>query len=164
MSTDVSTTAVRDIGALYGALSGRLEQIVRWDVRAQDAVIEDACQFAWSRLVHHPCRVESDSALPWLARTAIHEAFRQIRRDQREQPLDEELESGPIGPAPQELIEQRERIALLRSLPERQQRFLWLRAAGLSHSEIARHEACTRRTVERQLLRAKRGMKRAAGE
>jgi RNA polymerase sigma factor (sigma-70 family) len=164
-----ATTAL-DVSELYAALSGRLEQIVRLDVRASDQVIEDACQFAWSRLVFHADRVRREAALSWLATTAIHEAFKLVRRDRRECSLDDELEHGGGSelrssiPPPDELLEQRERLALVRSLPERQQRMLWLHALGLSYSEIARYSGCTPRTVERQLLRAKRAVRRALSE
>jgi RNA polymerase sigma factor (sigma-70 family) len=157
-----------DIDGLYVALADRLERIVRMDVRASDAVIEDACQFAWSRLVHHVGRVRSESALTWLARTAIHEAFKLIRRDGRELSLELAADESPglilaaVSPGPDELIEQRERLDSLRHLPERQQRMLWLQGIGLSYADIARDTGCTTRTVERQLLRAKQAMRAAA--
>jgi RNA polymerase sigma factor (sigma-70 family) len=151
-----------DIGELYGRLAPRLEQIVRLDVRAPEVVIEDACQFAWSRLLHHRNRVRTDTVMPWLARTAVHEAFKLLRRGRRELSLEAEIEQEaeepacrPVAPAPQEIVEQRDRLAEIGRLPERQQRFLWLHAFGLSYAEIAVHEGCTLRTVERQLLRAK---------
>jgi RNA polymerase sigma factor (sigma-70 family) len=159
-----------DVSELYRVLSGRVEQIVRLDVSAPDPVIEDACQFAWTRLVHHRHRVRRDSALPWLVKTAVHEAFKLIRRESRELSLDAVLDQCEPGldepaalsvraPAPEDLIEQRERLAVIRRLPERQQRLLWLQAAGLSYAEMAAHEGSTLRTVERQLLRAKRGLR-----
>ena len=55
-------------------------------------MIEDACQFAWSRLLHHSDRVHRETALAWLATTAVREAFRLLRRDRRELSLDAELE------------------------------------------------------------------------
>lgn len=157
-----------DVDALYRALSGRLEQIVRLDVRAPDALIEDACQFAWSRLVHHSARVRPECALAWLSRTAVHEAFKLIRRDRRELSLDAALEQvgetvlRTAAPDTGELIERRERLAAIRDLPERQQRLLWLHCLGLSYTEIALYSGCTPRTVERQLLRAKRTMRTLA--
>ena len=44
MNSMVSTgsAGVGDVGTLYAALSDRLERIVRFDVRTNDAVIEDA--------------------------------------------------------------------------------------------------------------------------
>jgi RNA polymerase sigma factor (sigma-70 family) len=135
-----------DVGELYGSLAGRLQQIVRLDVRAPDAVIEDACQVAWFRLLHHSHRVHRETVLAWLATTAAREALRLLRRD------------GRPG-TPHELIERRERLHEVERLPERQQRVVWLHALGLSYAEIALHEGCTRRTVDRQLLRARHALR-----
>jgi RNA polymerase sigma factor (sigma-70 family) len=153
-----------DVGLLYVLLAKRLEQIVRADVRAPDAVIEDACQFAWSRLIHHRHRVHREKVMSWLARTAVHEAIKLLRRDHRELSLDVASEeavpcSMPSTPAPHGLVENRERLGQLRWLPERQQRILWLNALGLSYAEIATREHCTVRTVERQLLLARHALR-----
>jgi RNA polymerase sigma factor (sigma-70 family) len=156
---------IGDIAELYGRLARRLEHIVRLDVRAPDAVIEDACQFAWSRLVHHRHRVQHETVLSWLARTAVHEALKLVRRDGREVSLEAECqdvgELPSTAPTPPELVEGRERLCMVGTLPARQQRVLWLHALGLSYAEIAQHEACTLRTVERQLLRARYAVRAA---
>lgn len=163
-----TTAGVGDVGELYGRLARRLEQIVRLDVRAPDVVIEDACQFAWSRLLHHRDRVHRETALTWLSRTAVHEAFKLLRRDGRELSLQDAADQ-PTAPVlgcdvtPVEWFERHERLAELHHLPERQQRVLWLHAFGLSYSEIAEHEQCTVRTVDRQLLRARKGLARGNG-
>ena len=157
-----------DVANLYRDLAGRLEQIVRMDVRASEPVIEDACQFAWSRLVHHAGRVRREGALSWLAKTAIREACRLERRERRELSLDATLENSGDRtlrsgvPGPDELVERRERLTYIGCLPERQQRLLWLHALGLTYAEIALHTGSTRRTVERQLLRAKRSIRNLA--
>jgi DNA-directed RNA polymerase specialized sigma24 family protein len=156
---------VGDVGELYGELAKRLEQIVRTGVRAPDPVIEDACQFAWSRLVHHRERVHRDTTLPWLVKTASHEAFKLIRRGGRELSLDAALEASgdaPLhrhAPGSDELLAARERLAQLDRLPTRQQRLLWLQGLGFSYSEMALRTGDTTRTVERQLLRAKHAVK-----
>lgn len=162
-----------DIGELYGSLADRLEQIVRKDVRASDAVIEDACQVAWYRLLCHGDRVRRETVVAWLARTAIHEAFRSLRRGRQEESLEGAIEAaGELAfsraPAtPPELFEQREKLRKVDELPVRQQRLVWLHAFGLTYVEIAAHEQCTRRTVERQLGRARQtirdGGMRSAG-
>lgn len=152
-----------------------LEQIVRLDVRAPDVVIEDACQFAWLRLLHHRHRVHRESVLSWLAATAVHEAFKLLRRCGRELSLDvalDEAASGSLAPrpvppcsasTPHELIEDRERLLQVGCLPERQQRLVWLHAFGLTYAEMAEHEGCTLRTVDRQLLRAKHRLRATDG-
>jgi RNA polymerase sigma factor (sigma-70 family) len=154
-----------DIGELYRALSKRLERIVRVDVRAPDPVIEDACQFAWSRLLHHQSRVRYETALGWLVKTAVHEAFKLVRRAGRDVSLEAAVELGtdlgsaPPARGPDTICEQRERLAGLSSVSLRQQRLLWLYGLGLSYEEIARHEDCTQRTVERQLQQARASLR-----
>jgi RNA polymerase sigma factor (sigma-70 family) len=155
-----------DLAELYKSLAGRLERIVRGGLHGSDAVIEDACQFAWTRLVDHSDRVQRETALAWLAKTAFHEALKLTRRRARELPLGDELHTTPqrraAGPA--ELLEQRQALKAIATLPVRQQRVLWLRGLGLSYGEMAAHEACTRRTVERQLARARQSLRELVAE
>ena len=155
-----------DIAELYTSLSKRLEQIVRIDlVQAPDPVVEDACQFAWGRLIRDPDRIQRDTALPWLARTAVHEAFKLLRRERFCLPLElvDEPSLARQTPGAAEVVELRERLRAIDQLPERQRRLLWLHGLGLSYAEIAAHTGCSRRTVERQLLRARRALREAAG-
>jgi RNA polymerase sigma factor (sigma-70 family) len=157
-----------EVAELYALHARRLERIVRVDVRAPQPVIEDACQFAWTRLLFHADRIRRDTAIAWLTRTAVRHAFKLVGRECRELSLDRVLEeeSGPpdclLAPAPDEIVEQRQRLAELRSLPERQQRLVWLHGLGLNYVEMAAREGCTVRTVERQLLRAKRKVRTVA--
>jgi RNA polymerase sigma factor (sigma-70 family) len=155
------------VAELYRDLSGRLEQIVRFDVAAPESVVEEACQFAWGRLMDHRHRVRRESALSWLARTAVREALKVRRHEGRCVPLETALEAEQASDVltaagPDELFERRERLRSIRRLPQRQQHVLWLHALGLSYNEIARHTGYTTRTVERQLLRARRAARRAA--
>jgi RNA polymerase sigma factor (sigma-70 family) len=162
--------SAHDIGELYRSLAGPLQELVRLDVRAPAPVIEDACQFAWGRLVHRRDDVRRETALPWLVRTAVHEAFKLLVRERRCQSLDAAIElageAAPVfhSPGVDELIENRERLGALQELPERQQRLVWLHALGLSYAEIAQHTGYTGRTVERQLLRARRALRKGAAD
>lgn len=161
---------VADIGELYALLSARLERIVGMDVRAPRPLIEDACQVAWVRLWRYRHRVRRDSALSWLATTAIHEAFRLLRGQARFLSLEETIERTGEGgvathtPALEEVFEHRARLELLSSLSERQQRLVWLHGLGFSYEEIAATTGFTTRTVERQLLRGKRRLRSTAVE
>lgn len=152
---------VVDVDALYRVLAEKLENIVRLKVRASDAVVEDACQFAWSRLVHHAHRVQSECALAWLVRTATREAFKLLHREARCVSLEDGDGEHRVAaaPGPAEICEQRQQLGTITHLPERQQRVLWLHAVGLSYGEIALHTGYSLRTVERQLLRAKRSLR-----
>jgi RNA polymerase sigma factor (sigma-70 family) len=162
-----TTDAALPVAELYRDLSERLEQIVRFDVRAPESVVEEACQFAWGRLMDHRHRVRRESALSWLARTAVREALKLHARTARCVPLDVAFDGDhgaeiPTVAGPEESFERRERLQSIRQLPRRQQRVLWLHALGLSYAEIASHTGFTTRTVERQLLRARRAVRKAA--
>jgi RNA polymerase sigma factor (sigma-70 family) len=156
-----------EVAELYGALAGSLRRIVAGQVTAPEAVIEDACQFAWSTLVRYRRRVRRETALGWLARTAMREAFKLIRSERRELSLDELFERFSAGtPAPwaltpsvEEQVELRARLASLEALPERQQRVIWLQGLGFSYAEMAGCTGSSRRTVERQLMRAKKTLR-----
>jgi RNA polymerase sigma factor (sigma-70 family) len=158
---------VADVAQLYGALATRLESIVRRDVRAPTVVIEDACQVAWYRLLRHAERVERDAVLSWLAGTAVHEAVKLARRDQRELSLEARAdEDGQLNlpdgaPGPHEQVARRERLELVRRLPARQQRPLWLKAIGFSYAEIASETGLTLRSVERQLHNGRKRLRAA---
>jgi RNA polymerase sigma factor (sigma-70 family) len=158
-------SARAEVAELYDGLSARLEQIVRLAVDASDPVVEDACQFAWDQLIRHRTRVRRDTALWWLARTAVREASKLVRLQQRYLSLDSLVEADvePGSAGPEELVLQRERLDSIARLPERQRQMVWLRALGLSYAEIAVQTDCTVRTVERQLMRAKRAMRVADG-
>ena len=157
-----------ELADLYATLAGRLRQIVGGQVQASDALIEDSCQVAWSRLIRHRGRVRRETVLGWLATTALHEAFRLLRPQRREIPLEEIVDSagttGPLVPVSslEEVVEQRERLRTIERLPERQQRLVWLQGLGLSYTEMAGYTGATPRTVERQLLRAKQALRAAA--
>ena len=159
---------VGDLDELYRLLAPQLRQIVRSQVRAAEPVIEDACQIAWSQLIRRADHVRRETVLSWLATTAVHEALKLLRRDRRELSLDAELErAGELpfaspAPEPAEIVELRDRLASVERLPERQQRLLWMHAAGLTYVEMADSTGDTRRTVERQLLRAKGRLEREA--
>ena len=142
-----------DVDVLYRTRADYLQRLVRLDTAAADDVIEDACQHAWSSVLAHRRRVDDHGAFAWLAMTATREARRLIRRYGDWEPIEGE---GPPPLSPVDLVELRDRLHQLRRLPTRQQRLIWLHAAGLKYDEMARHEGVTRRTVERQLLRGKR--------
>jgi RNA polymerase sigma factor (sigma-70 family) len=160
---------VVEIGDLYVAFAARLVEIVSFNVRAPEAVIEDACQFAWTRMLHHRGRVRRDAVRAWLTRTATHQALKLVRREDRELSLDAILEpAGALAragltPALEDLIEQRGRLESIRGLPQRQQRLVWLHGLGFSYAEMARDCGYTERTVERQLLRGKRRLHSVGG-
>jgi RNA polymerase sigma factor (sigma-70 family) len=159
-TAQVSSPIDATFGELYRGLARRLEQVVRAEVRAPETVVEDACQFAWGNLLAQAAGIQSEAALSWLATTAIREAWRLMHTRERDLPLESEnndqVDAGPSAPdATDALVEDRERLRLMRLLPERQQRILWLHALGLSYQEIAAYTGDSTRTVQRQLLRGR---------
>jgi RNA polymerase sigma factor (sigma-70 family) len=147
-----------EIAELYRANAEQLRQLVRFSIRAPDAVIDDACQIAWSRLVGHRAGVRSETVLPWLVTTASREALKLLRRSWREFPLDQIREPHLTGP--EQIVEFRDRLAQIRTLPPRQQRLVWLQGLGLSYAEMAVYTGDSQRTIERQILRARRALRR----
>jgi RNA polymerase sigma factor (sigma-70 family) len=160
-----SPLAAGEVAELYGTLSRRLRAIVRATGPAAEAIVEEACQVAWFRLISYRQCVQPDKALGWLSATAIREARRLAVRQYREASLEQELvrrgerHFGLDAPGSDEVLEARERLCSLGTVTARQRRLLWLHAMGWSYVEIAQHEGCSLRTVERQLLRAKRAVR-----
>lgn len=156
------TINTEDVEGLFVAHERALRRIVRREVRAPEAVIEDACQTAWTRLISRPGTVQHEASLPWLVTTARREAIRSARGADRFVPLEELSEEAsrvPVAPAPEETVELQDRLGQIRDLPRRQQQLVWLHGLGLNYEEMARHSGITRRTVERQLLRAKHALR-----
>jgi RNA polymerase sigma factor (sigma-70 family) len=157
-----------NVGELYAELAVRLERIVRREVRAEVPLIEDACQFAWWRLVVHAHRVERTAALSWLAKTAMHEAVKLVRRAERDVPLEAQIDGAGEAaipsrwPGPDQVAEHRAQLELLRALPVRQRTVLLLQAAGFSYGETAGSLGLSRRTVERQIMRGRRKLRASA--
>jgi RNA polymerase sigma factor (sigma-70 family) len=151
---------IGDEAQLYRSLAARLEQTVRIQVHAPREVIEDACHHAWTQLINHGDRVNRDAMFSWLATTAVRHAWKLNRRERRELSLEAaaedlgELQIRSPSPGPPERLELREQLGQLAELPERQRRFIWLRAVGLTYVEMAAYTGDTVRTVDRQIARA----------
>ncbi len=153
---------IADVAGLYEDQSAKVQRLVRSGVRASEPVIEDACQVAWSRLIAQRHRIRRETAVAWLVTTALHEALKLVRRENRDVSLEallddrgDLLRAGTAASA-HELVEFRVRLASLGTLSERQRRLMWLQGIGLSYAEMAGELGATRRTVERQLCRARR--------
>jgi DNA-directed RNA polymerase specialized sigma24 family protein len=61
---------------------------------------------------------------------------------------------------PDRVLELSEKLAEVRALPLRQQRIVWLQGLGYEYTEIAAVTGESRRTVERQLSRARQRLTR----
>lgn len=150
------------LGALYSQLAPELERIVSANVRASSTLLEEACQTAWAWLVAERDSLTPGTELGWLATSATREALRLVRTQRREVSLEQEQEEGGellelvLAPGPERVIELRERLAEVRRLPLRQQRLVMLQGFGYRYSEISAVTGDSCRTIDRQLIRARR--------
>jgi len=145
---------------LYAELQPQLWRILNTNLQISEATLEDACQTAWILLLVVRESIEPGSELGWLSTTATRYALRLQRAQLEVEPLDEVAQLvelaryRPLDPGPERAIETRERLAEIRELPVRQRRLVWLQGLGYEYVEIAAATGDSRRTVERQLLRA----------
>jgi RNA polymerase sigma factor (sigma-70 family) len=159
------------IAALYKKHAVSVERLVSRRASVPWPVIEDACQTAWGRLCSRDdVDVETSAAVRWLVVVAVHEAWRYTERG-RELPvgvwLTEVNAAGelpePSGRCADPLVVTVGRDDLRRrplSLTPREWQFLGLQVAGLSYAEIAARLGVTVRTVERQIVRGRRKLRR----
>lgn len=150
-----------DEAALFAEHHDRLLRSVSHIVNTNGPTVEDACSFAWLQLMRTgPERGETLFA--WLRQVAVREAIRLDRRFRQvvlmgEDTLDYVVEAAVDLDLE---VEAREALRLVGKLPERQRQVLALFAAGHSYEEIGAATGDSRRTTERQLMRAKRDLER----
>ncbi len=155
---------------LYSELQPQLVRILATNLQSPEWAIEDACQTAWGSLLIHREAVVPGSELGWLSTTATRAALRLLRRDRLAAPLEAAVEPVRLAdyrtaePGPEHRLELRERLAEIRRLPVRQQRVVLLQGMGYDYVEIAAVTGDTRRTVARQLSRARQRLGRLADE
>ncbi len=147
---------------LYQELAPQLERIVSANVRGSSTLLEEACQTAWACLLAERESLTPGTELRWLATTATREALRLLRTQRRDLSLEQEREAEgellelAFEPGPERLLEMRERLAEVRQLPPRQQRLVMLQGFGYRYSEISAVTGESCRTIDRQLVRARR--------
>ena len=162
-----TTRRAKQIAALYAAEHDHLTNLVTRRLRNVDAqTIEDACSFAWMQILRKPT-VSLDgprhSIMGWLTLVAERQAWTLVKRQQRSVGVDDEhqlevasIDTGEFVPSSEQLALLRERLDLVRQLPERPRRFLLRLMVGYSYSDIAAAEDVSYRIVNRQVARAKR--------
>lgn len=136
---------------------------------AAEAVVEDACLFAWLALLR--CQPERDHVRGWLCVVARREARRQHARARRVLSLDvaarvdgqsgDQAEAGPLVEriAGRGTVEDahaaREALRALAALPDRQRRYMTLHVAGYGYREICALTGASYTNVNRHLARAR---------
>ncbi len=153
------------IATLYAAEHDLLTNIVARRANVDEQTLEDACSHAWMQLLRHPT-VDLDEPRPriigWLTTTAVREAWRLNERQRTTDGVTEHdlsVAAGDAGtsvPSLETTMLLRDRLDLVRQLPERPRRFLLRLMVGYSYDEIAAAEDVSYRIVNRQVARAKR--------
>jgi RNA polymerase sigma factor (sigma-70 family) len=147
-----------DEAELFRRHDMRLRAEVKRFALTTDEVIEDACSHAWMELCYR--QPERDFVFSWLRRVAIREAWRLRARDQREIGLDDV----PSNREPQGIdlhleVHAHDALRALAALRPRHRDFLTLKITGYSYDEIAQLRDTTPRTVQRQLVGARRHLR-----
>ena len=164
----MSTTAPARVGdetTLFAELHPKLARQVRRLVRTSEENVQDACSFAFLQLLRYqPSR---GSVFSWLLTVAVREAVKLDQRGRRDRRLPAREDGGELERADPELRLQTlaalEAIAAA-GLTARQARIVALHAAGHTYESISEMLALSVRTVERQLLRARRKLRSALTE
>ena len=144
--------------ALFARYERKLRARVRSIVTTSEANVEDACMYAWLALLRHELD-EVAEPYSWLTTIAIREAVKLDRVDRRTRPLPLD-EYGPQERPGEELaaydlLAHAAAIIQEAGLTARQLQMISLQLWGLSYEQIAVHTGDSRRTVERQILRAR---------
>lgn len=154
-----------DEAELYDRFRRDLERVLARHVTASRELIEDACQFAWLKMLDS--QPERSSLFGWLYVVALHEAYRLLRIER----LALHLERLNIDEHDwQELIadprsvevahEALEALHALAALPERERIDFALKIAGHSYDEIrARTPGRTFTNVSKSLVRARKRLR-----
>lgn len=130
-----------DEADLYRQHHAGLQRAIAGAVNASPALIEDACQTAWTKFLRR--QPNRQTAFGWLYVVALHEAYRLSaiqRREQQRTELTPDLNVDNTIPDRVTLDDQlqaREGLRALAQLPEPQRRDLALLIAGYSYRDIA---------------------------
>jgi DNA-directed RNA polymerase specialized sigma24 family protein len=130
-----------DEGDLYRRHHDDLRRAVAHAVNAPRELIDDACQNAWTIMLR--AQPDRTTIFGWLYVVATREAFRLCARERRHTHLEAMLTDGSWdavitdGFSIDDILEAREALQVLASLPDRQRADLTLLVAGFSYREIA---------------------------
>ena len=153
-----------DEAQLFERYSERLRRATRLAINTSPDIVDDACAFAWMKLVTNQPRRET--AFSWLKEVARNEALRldRLSRQISELPDEGAHRAGVDVPVAahrkpevtQGLLEVRERLG---QLPERQRELVFLKAAGWRRADIAERFGISETRVNQVLARASTKMR-----
>jgi len=144
----------RQLAALYTEHHATLERHIAHRVNAPRALIEDACQTAWTQLAaRHDIAIATDHARGWLYTVALHEAWAQAGDRQLTDPLPHWLGQADDDVPAEALarITDLEHLTKLAALKPAEREALILQAAGHSYQQIAQATGATYTAVNRRI-------------
>ncbi len=163
------TSPCCDETTLFAELHPKLARQVRRLVRTSEQNVQDACSFAFLQLLRYqPSR---EGVFSWLLTVAVREAVKLDQRGRRDRRLPAREDGVELEPVDEranpalwlETLAALEAIAAV-GLTARQARIVALHAAGDTYESISEMLGLSARTVERQLLRARRKLRSALTE
>ena len=151
------------IATYYALEADELLRAVRRALTGPDAMIEDACSFAWCQLLSND-QVELDNhAFGWLYCVAIREGYRLADKARRAPPMGvrsdlvvDAIQGSDPAEASSRRVTHMQRAALVRQIAPRKRQLVLLQAAGFTYVEISQITGDSIRTIDRQLRRARR--------
>ena len=151
--------------ALESLITRHRDRLVRMSARlvSDRGHAEDIAQETFIRLVDHARDYEGRGQfVSWLYTIARRLSFNVIRgRQRRPEVALEAAHDRPSYATPEKALELKEVRRALASLPERQRKALWLKAAeGRSYREIAQTLACTESDVANAIFRGRETLAR----
>lgn len=144
----------RELAALYTEHHATLERHIADRVNAPRALIEDACQTAWTQLAaRHDIPITPDRTRGWLHTVALREAWALAGDRQLTDPLGHWLGQADDDVPAEALahITDLEHLAQLAALKPAEREALILQAAGHSYQQIAQATGATLTAVNRRI-------------
>ncbi|MGI9100727.1 MAG: RNA polymerase sigma factor [Solirubrobacteraceae bacterium] len=142
------------LAELYTEHHATLQRHIAHRVNAPRALIEDACQAAWTRLAsRHDIALDSDHTRGWLYTVAVREAWALTGERQLTDPLPHWLGQADddVGAEALARITDLEHLALLNTLKPAEREALILHAAGHSYRQIAQATGASYTAVNRRI-------------
>ncbi|MCW2985662.1 MAG: hypothetical protein JWR63_3232 [Conexibacter sp.] len=142
-----------DEADLYRTHEVALRAAVRSRIYGSDALVEDACAFAWLQLMRHqPDR--GPTVFAWLRTVAVREAYRLYRQEYH---LDVSRLAADQEPAftLDAQLSTRSALRALSTMSSHRQRIFLMHLSGLSYTEIAAHLDITFTNVNRHVTRSR---------
>jgi RNA polymerase sigma factor (sigma-70 family) len=145
-----------DEADLYRTHALALRAAVRSRIHGSDALVEDACAFAWLQLMRHqPDR--GRGLFAWLRTTAVREAYRLHRKELHAvgDAIDRVPDDPDAAAALETQLSAHSALRALATMSTHRQRIFLLHLSGFTYDEIATRLGITFTNVNRHVTRSR---------